>query len=189
MKSLIKTILAILIVVSSATSLSCKKDLFDEKRSATLNIHPSKQITGESGIFSAEKEISKNDISKVDKDWDKILDIWLKSSQFRMESKNLQSGDLVQLEISCSDVSERYNKTITVEKLNETYSGITLDIDQDSEYKTFMNSVFNEMKSKKSLNLRVQGIVMDKSESPLSNIELDITINNKLEIKVRWFTS
>ena len=52
-----------------------------------------------------------------------------------------------------------------------------------------MNSVFNEMKSKKSLNFRVQGIVMDKSESPLSNIELDITINNKLEIKVRWFTS
>lgn len=189
MKSLSKTILAILIVVSSATSLSCKKDLFDEKRSATMNIHPSKQTTGQSGIFSDEKEISKNDISKVDKDWDKILDIWLKSSQFRMESKNLLPENLVKLEISCSNVSETYNKVITVKKLNDTYSGITIDIDQDAEYKTFMNSVFNEMKSKKSLKFRIQGIVMDKNQSPLSNIDLNITINNQLEIKIRRFTS
>jgi|GEM_PF-5231648 len=182
--------IAVLLILTFGFSFtSCKKDPFDEKRNAKMNIHPSAQTTGTKGLFSMQKGISNNDISNVEKDsdWEKIIDITLKSSQFRLESENLKQDYVINLEMSCTNVSPGYSKTITVQSLDNSKSGFDFGMSQDTEYASFMEQVCNELKSGKTLDFKIQGIVTDQQESPVANADIKIMIDNKLEIKVRGF--
>lgn len=189
MKSNNRNIISLLAIVLAVVFSSCVKDPFDEKRNASLNIHPAKQKTSSNGIFSVRKEISKKDISNVDHDWDweKVIDIWLRNSEFKIASQNLESSYFIKLDISCSYVTEGYSKKIAVQNFNNTSSGININISQDAEYASFMEKVFKELKTRKSLDFNIQGIVIDESESPVSNVELTITVDNQLEVKVRQY--
>lgn len=182
-------IAALLILVFGMTISSCKKDPFDEKRNASMNIHPSAQTTDTKGEFSIQKGISSKDISNVEKDsdWEKIIDITLKSSQFRLESENLKPDYIIKLDMSCTNVSESYSKTITVQSLDNTKSGIDFGMSKDTEYASFMEQVFKELKSGKTLDFKIQGTATDNQESPVANANIKITIDNRLEIKVREF--
>lgn len=98
----------------------------------------------------------------------KVIDIWLKGSQFKIESGNLKPDCSIKLDMSCTNVTPRYSKTITVKSFNNTKSGIEINMSQDSEYISFMEKVFNKLKSENKLDFKVYGIVTEKQDSPVS---------------------